>query len=145
MRFAFSRHRGAVVGISLMVLTAAAGCKNDKEAEVGSIKLMAGTQTITITMTGSVGGPIIVTHGQSVALSATFFKADGTVETLVTGPTFRLDVTPAASNVTFSRTGDFTGNLNGVTAGTTTIAVTVLHVVDNQNRLGPVNVPVTVN
>ena len=146
MTFTFSSHRKALLGLAFVTLVALPGCKKDGDPEVDQIRLTVGTQTITITAAGAVtGAPITVTHGTSVAVSAAFLKADGSAETLVVGPTFRLDVTPAAASVTFTRTGDFAGTINGVTAGSTTVGVALFHVVDGENHMGPFNVAVTVN
>lgn len=136
------------IAFALAAALVMAGCKEDadEEPDIATLRIMAGTQTITISDNGTVtGGPLTVTVGTARAITATALKADGMPETRVTDAEFRLDVTPGAGTLTFTRTGPFAGNLNASAAGSTTISVQLFHIIENHPDFGPFNVPVTVN
>jgi len=138
--------RDRLAGLALIAVLAMTACSKTEEGEpdVSTIRITAGTVTVNITKAGVVtGGPIVVTHGTSIAISGAFLKSDGTPETAIVDPTYRLDVSPAAGGlVTFTRTGAFAGTVNGITAGSTTVGVALFHVADNENHVGPISVPV---
>jgi hypothetical protein len=150
MRFASISGR-RFAALALASLVAASACKKDEdqEPEVASVSLTVGTATITINSTGVVtGGPITVTRPNSVAISASFKRADGTQDEIAHGADFELQVTSANTGLlTFTRTGAFAGTLAGVAgpaAASTTIAVALFHKVEQHADFGPFNVTVNV-
>jgi hypothetical protein len=73
--------------------------------------------------------------------------ADGTPDPLVTDTEFELRVESAnTSVVTFTPTGAFTGTLNGLTAGNTTMEFVLWHLEEDHDEFGEgYLVPVVVN
>jgi hypothetical protein len=71
--------------------------------------------------------PIVI--GQTATpVAATFLRANGDVEPLVTAAEFELQFNDLNTNiVTFTRTGAFTGTLTGVAAGTDVVTVVLYH------------------
>jgi hypothetical protein len=115
----------------------------EQEPEVAIMRLAVGGQTVDVADDGTVtGGPITLNGTETI--TATFLKADGTAETLVTADEFELQVTPSSAALTFTRTSAFAGSLTAVTAGSAQIEVALFHLVEQHEDFGPFNVPVTV-
>lgn len=119
---------------------------DDDEPEVATLRLAVGAQTINVNVQSGVvtGGPILLATNTTTPVTATFLRADGSLEPLITNATFRLDVTPANTNiVTFTRTGPFSGTLRGVAAGSTSVDFSLFHLEEGHSELNrPVSVTV---
>lgn len=134
--------------LALALMTGACGddpVNEEPEPDVATMRLVVGTQTITVNANSGavVGGPIVLPVNTNVTVTATFLRADGTADPLVTATTFDLDVTPALGNVTFTRTGPFTGTLRGTVVGSTVVQFGLLHLAEGHNEF-EYNVAVTV-
>jgi hypothetical protein len=111
---------------------ATAACDDDTtepedEPEVQTLRLVIGTTTYNIDKGTGLTGSITLPRSAST-ITATFLRADGTVESLVSASTFELRITFANTALaTFARTGAFTGTITGVAAGTTTAVVQLFH------------------
>jgi hypothetical protein len=143
--------RRRLLGASLALALAHVACDDDpmqaeEEPEVATMRLTVGTQTIDVADNGVVtGGPIAIPVG-STAISVEWLLADGSPADDVDGVEFQLDVqTDNAAIVTFTRTGPFVGTLVGVTPGSTTVEMGLLHVLEGHHDFGPFVVPVTVS
>ncbi len=145
----FRRLLQVVTAVSVAATVSACGddtAEPDPEPEVATMRLTVGTQTITVNTSGTVtGGPLVVTRGTNVAVAATWLRADGTADPLVTTAEFRLSGTSDnAATATFTHTAGFSGTIAGVAAGTTQLRFGLLHIAENHNDFGPFPVPVTV-
>ena len=134
--------------LALALMTGACGddpVNEEPEPDVATMRLVVGTQTITVNANSGavVGGPIVLPVNTNVTVTATFLRADGTADPLVTATKFDLDVTPALGNVTFTRTGPFTGTLRGTVVGSTVVQFGLLHLAEGHNEF-EYNVAVTV-
>ena len=99
------------------------------EPDVATMRLVVGAQTINVNADNGVvtGGPIVIAANTNVSVTATFLRADGSPDPLVTGSAYGLDVVPSLPSMTFTRTGPFTGTLRGTVAGSTTVQFGLLH------------------
>jgi hypothetical protein len=141
-----SRLAAYVVLPLVAALSALTGCGSDpvepEEPEIGSIRLTVGSQTLVITEGGPQG--TLTISGASSSVSVAFFDDVGDSMTL-DADEFELRLTPANTGVlTFTRTGAFTGTLNRVSAGSTTMTVSAYHKVEQHDDFGPHTVSVTV-
>ena len=112
------------------------GVEPEPEPEVATLRLVIGTQTVSVNVaSGAVtGGPVIIARGNT-NVTATFLRADGSAEPLVTGTLFRLDASSSNSAVvTYTSTGPFTGTLNGLQAGTGTVTFALFHLEEGHNE-----------
>ena len=148
----FSTSRIFTAG-TLLALTMAVGCSSEpteEEPEVETMRLVIETTTglqIGLTTVNFAGGTCtpspssvtIPTAGATV--TASFLRADGTPETIVTADEFELQVTPAGR---FTRTGAFTGTIAGGTAGSASLGFALLHKIEQHEDFGPCNLTVTV-
>jgi hypothetical protein len=145
-----SRH---LLALTLLSLVAASACESNPtavdqaEASVSSVRLTVGSQTITVSNTGTVtGGPITITRLTAPTISASFLNAAGSQDPVAQGGSFQLNATPAdTSTLTFTRTSAFVGTLRGVAAGSTNLTVSLFHITAGDSDFGPFPVPVTVN
>jgi hypothetical protein len=139
----FARH---IPALSLgLMLAACTGAEPEAEPAVATMRLTVGTQTIDVADNGAVTPAAGITISANTNLTATFLKADGSAETLVTADEFELRVTPAnAALVTFTRSGAFAGTLNRLASGSTQLSVELFHLIEQHEDLGPFNVPITV-
>jgi hypothetical protein len=113
------------------------GCGDDDdidEPDVQTIRLVVGTGAAAVTYNIDLGtglaAPIVITRTANPVV-ATFLRANGDVETLVSAAEFelRLDgLNPAIA--TFTRTGAFTGTLTGVAVGTDAVTVQLYHTIE---------------
>lgn len=148
----YSATRGLTAAALVIASMSATACKKNptepsNEPQVASLRVSIGSQTITVSETGTVtGGPIVVARNSTTPFTVTFLKADGSVETSVTSSTFRLDVTSDnTATASFTRTGAFSGNLAaGATAGTTIMRFALFHLEEQHNDFGPLPIAVTV-
>ena len=145
-----SRHLLAVTVVSLIAIPACGSnptSAEDGEANVSSVRLTVGRQTITVSNTGTVtGGPITITRPTPVTISAVFLNAAGVQDPVAHGGNFQLNATPADTTIlTFARSSAFAGTLTGAAAGSTNLSVSLFHVTGGDNDLGPFPVPVVVN
>ena len=130
---------------ALLALTLAVGCSSEpteEEPEVETMRLVIGTTTVNFsggTCTPSVSSVTIPAAGATV--TASFLKADGTPETIITAEEFELQVTPAAR---FTRSGAFAGTIVGGAAGSASLGFALLHKVEQHEDFGPCNLTVTV-
>jgi hypothetical protein len=133
-----------------MVLLAAS-CGSDstepaeEEPEVFSMRLTIGSVTKTIT-TASTDKAFTVARGAN-AVSVTWLKADGSVETIASTVNFTLRMVPATgAPITYTPASaqSFTGSLN-VTAAVTnaTVTVSLFHVAEQHEDFGPI--PITIS
>ena len=127
----------AVLFVSAFTVSACSdSTEPDPEPAVATLRLVIGTQTVSVNVaSGAVtGGPVIIARGNT-NVTATFLRADGSAEALVTGTLFRLDGTSSNSAVvTYTSTGAFTGTLNGVQAGTGTVTFALHHLEEGHNE-----------
>jgi hypothetical protein len=108
----------------------------DPEPEVATLRLVIGTQTVSVNVASGVvtGGPVVIARGNT-NVTATFLRADGSAEPLVTGTLFRLDGTSSNNAVlTYTSTGPFTGTLNGLQAGNGTVTFALFHLEEGHNE-----------
>jgi hypothetical protein len=130
----------------VVALSAVAGCDDDpvepEEPEIGTMRITVGSQTLTFT---EAGGPTTLTiSGASTAIAATFLDPDGVPLTLDAAD-FELRVSPANAGVlTFTRTTAFSGTLNRVAIGTTTVELAAFHKGEGHDDFGEFVVTVTV-
>ena len=120
--------------IALIAATAMAACNDDdpaapeEEPEIGSVRLTVGANSVTISTTQS---PTLTVASGSNAVTAEWFKPDGSVETLVTDADFELRIAQASgTNLTWTATGARSGTLavSGLAAGASTAArVSLFH------------------
>lgn len=129
-----------------LVASAAAACDDDDpagpdedEPEVATMRLTVGASTVNVAENGTVtGGPLVFTSG--AAVTAQFLRADGTPDPIANGAEFRLEVVPTTpANLTFARTGPFTGTLTSTIAAgqQTTATFSLFHVEEQHNDFGP--------
>lgn len=140
-----------IAGAMLFAVAAGSGCMQGgslgPDPEVAFLYLIfPGNDTVFVDVRSGVitSGPIS-TLTTSVDFSAEFFASNGTPDGRVVEGTYRLDVTPANTGiVTFFRSTSFAGTLNKVSAGSTEILFTLVHVPDAENLFAR-SVPITVN
>jgi hypothetical protein len=130
----------------VVALSALTACDDDpvepEEPEIGTVRLVIGTQTLNVTGSGT--APAVTISGASTLVTATFLDEDGAPLTLNSSE-FEIRLVPATSGrVTFTRTGPFTGTLTRVAAGTTLVAVSVFHLGEGHDDFGPHNINLTV-
>jgi len=131
-------------------LSALAACNDDDpvepepEPEVQTMTLTAGTSSITIDKTtGAPSGQLTVPAG-TTTITATFKKADGTTETLVTGAEFDVRISPATGTpFAWTPNTSLGGTLvtsSGVTSGQTIPStVDLYHRTEQHADFGPYN------
>ncbi len=133
---AMTRRYAAVLLLSLVAAACKESTEPDDEPEVASMRLTVGSSTVTVAENGQVtGGPLRITTANQT-ITADFLKADGSVESRVTDAEFRFDIT-GGTGVTFTRTGAFAGTIRGAAAGTTTVTVSLFHLIENHEDFGP--------
>jgi len=127
-----------------------ASCTDDEEPigssdpadAVVTIRLTIGQETVDVTASGASRSSVDLPRG-AITLAATFLNANGTAVTLPSSTTYALDVVSSnTGRLTFTRTGAFTGTLNGLLTGSTTIAVNLIH--GSHSHIGPRNVTINV-
>lgn len=139
-----SSHRMLAAG-TLLVLTMALGCSSEpteQEPEVETMRLVIGSTTVNFTggtCTPSASSVTIPAAGTTV--TASFLKADGTPETIVTSDEFELQVTPTTR---FTRSGAFTGTISGGAVGSASLGFALFHKIEQHEDFGPCNLTVTV-
>jgi hypothetical protein len=133
----------------LVLVPLMASCTDDEEPLVSNdpgdaiaiIRLTIGQTTVDVTSSGA-SRDVDVPRG-ATTLAATFINNNGTTVTLPSATTYALDVVSSnTGRLTFTRTGAFTGTLNGVLSGAATISVNLVH--GSHSHVGPRTVNVTV-
>ena len=121
------------------------GPDEEDEPDVATIQLLIGTQTVSINTGNGVvtGGPINLALNSSSLVTATFLRANGTADPIVTPTDFELRVEQATTGITFTRTGPFAGTLRGTTAGNGS-AKFILYSTDHGHPEYEYVVPITV-
>jgi hypothetical protein len=146
--------RRHLLALSLVSLVAAPACDSspttgaeDPEANVASVRLTVGSQTLTVSDTGAVtGGPITITRPTAPTITASFLNVAGSPDAVAHGGNFQLNASPAnTSTLTFMRSSAFAGTLTGVAAGSTNLNVSLFHTTGGDNDFGPFPVPVVVH
>ena len=137
---------------ALAMVASLAACNDDPvvddEPNIATMRITIGSQTVDVDVFGTVtGGPITLTTTVDPAVTVQWLILDGSPDPLVTAAEFELRVEPANTGiVTFTSTGAFTGTLNGVTTGSTTIEFILWHLEEDHDEFGEgVPVPVTVS
>jgi hypothetical protein len=114
----------------------------DEHAEVAEMRLTVGSQTVIFTEGGAQSG-LTIPNGNAT-VTATFFDEDGDAIALHDDE-FEVRIVPPNTNVvTFTRTGAFTGTLNGVADGTAVVEVGIWHLDENHYDFGDFDLNVTV-
>lgn len=143
------------VSAALLLATAMGACKDstgdagDAEPDVATMRLtVTGQAPVSVSANGTVtGGPLRVGVGESV-VTATWLRADGTVDPNVTTAKFQLKVTVPATitGLAFARnaTNPFSGTFSAQAAGTVNAQFSLLHVEENHEDFGPFTVPVVI-
>jgi hypothetical protein len=144
------RYARAALAVALL---ATASCESDLidaitgDPDVSTMRLSVGGQTITINGSGAVtGGPITISSGSSVNVSASFFTPDGDPDPNVTQASFQLNVTSSGS-VTFQRNSvnPFAGTLTASGGGSSQVSFALYDLEGQRNEFGPWPVTVVVN
>jgi hypothetical protein len=134
---------------ALMLLPAMAACtddsspvdRDDPAEDIVMIRLNIGGQIVDITEAGA-NRAVDVPRG-ATSLDATFYNAGGTTVTLSSSSTYALGVVSSnTSRLSFTRTGPFSGTLNGLQTGEATLAVSIIH--GSHDDFSPRNVTVNV-
>jgi hypothetical protein len=138
---------------ALALLATTVACKDDPvepepEPEIQTMTLTVGASTISVdATTGAASGELVVPLGAST-VTATFRKADGTNETLVTSDEFDLKFTPTdPTRLSWVANGAFGGTLTatGLTSGqTTTAQVSLFHKEEQHDDFGPFTITVRI-
>ncbi|MSR03563.1 MAG: hypothetical protein EXR94_12620 [Gemmatimonadetes bacterium] len=130
---------------AIAALTLAAGCSSEPEEmepEVETMRVTIGTTVINFSGGTCTPVPASATiPAGGAAVSATFLKADGSPETIVTDQEFELKVEPAGR---FTRASAFAGTLSGGAAGTTAVTFALFHKIEQHEDFGPCSLPITV-
>ena len=114
----------------------------DPADAVVAMRITVGGTVVTVNEGGTVtGGPVNIGAG-ATSVSVAFLDSDG--DTVTGLGDFVVRATPANTGImTFQSTGDFTGTLTRVSAGTTQVAFELFHVEEGHADFGPYNVSVT--
>jgi hypothetical protein len=144
-RFA-TRFAPLVLAITVAGLTSACGDDDILEPDVQTIRLVISgvTAPIDIDAGATVSPTILITPGAHT-VTATFLRANGDIEPLVTGTEFELrleNLNPAIA--TFTRTGAFTGTLTGLAVGSDEATIELFHLEELHPDFGPKGVTITV-
>ncbi|MBL8987474.1 MAG: hypothetical protein JNJ80_14475 [Gemmatimonadetes bacterium] len=137
--------RRSLTLVLLLGAAALGACGDDEEEqepEVETMRVVIGETTVNFGNGGctpSVASVTIPTGGAPV--TASFLKADGSPETIVTEAEFELKVEPAGR---FTRTSGFAGTISGGTAGTTTFSFSLFHKEEQHEDYGPCQLPIVV-
>jgi hypothetical protein len=121
----FSRILAFAVLLPVSLLACDDEDEPDPGAEVASVRITSGTQTVTINEGGTATGSLTIPRNTATAITVTALRANGSTVALPSD--FRFDVFPPAS-ITFGRTGNFAGTLTGTTAGTFSVPSCIFHV-----------------
>lgn len=140
-----SARRAALLVASVFAFAACTDDDHGHEGEVDFMRVTVGAQELMVNATGVVtNGPIILTSGEVTDISVEFLDADMDDALAEHADEYQVNLT-APANVTFARTGPFSGTLTGGTAGSYNVQFSLFHVEENHEDFGPFNVPVTVN
>jgi len=136
--------RPALRSVAFAAVFALAACSSTTEVdepEIGSVRLTVDGTVLVITP-GGAQGTLTLNAGAS-SVSATFLDEDGAIMTLDPAE-FEIRIIPANTTLlTFLRSTAFTGTLNRLGTGTTTMRVSVFHKDEGHDDFGPHTVSVT--
>ncbi|MBM4187960.1 MAG: hypothetical protein FJ206_11700 [Gemmatimonadetes bacterium] len=136
--------RMAVSFAAMAAVAFVAGCGSDEEEgepEVETMRLVIGATTVNINA-ACVAVPASVTIPAAGAqMTASFLKADGTPETLVTDTEFEIRIEPAGR---FTRASAFAGTITGGAAGSAQLSFELFHKVEQHEDFGPCSLTVIV-
>lgn len=144
-----SVHRRWLSAALPFFVLASAACNDDPTVpadpadDVVEIRLDVGLQEVRIVDGTVTGGPIVLPVG-ATQITATFHDANGDAVTL-SADDYRLDIEIVSAAVAaFTRTGAFQGTLTGIAAGNTTADVSLFHIEEGHEDVGPWTVSVIV-
>jgi hypothetical protein len=135
---------------ALMLLPVFAACTDDSDPidnddlgeSVETIRLQIGTSFVDITDAGANPASVDVPRG-ATPVAASFLNANGTTVSLSSSSTYSVEVVSGnTQRLTFTRTGAFTGNFNGIQTGAVTVQVSLLH--GSHTDFGPRSVTINV-
>jgi hypothetical protein len=142
--------RARLVAAALMSAAVFVACDDDPaepddEPEVASVRLTVGANSVTVTTTSN---PTLNVASGANTVTATWLRADGSTETLVTDAEFELRISAVSgSNLAWTPSGANGGTLTvtGLAGGQTAAAQVVLfHKEEQHEDFGPVNFTVRV-
>jgi hypothetical protein len=139
--------RGTLAALPFLLALAACGESADPQPATARMDLVANGSPVTsvsVAASGAVtGGPLVVERivdtddegnvdvvSDSVGLSAIFRRADGSAEE-IPPEEYQLIVTPASTILRFIRASAFSGYLEGVAVGNTTMTVCLQRLADD--------------
>lgn len=128
--------------MSSIVVLAIAACgdpEEEAEPEVETIRLTIGGTTVNINSACQATPGSVSLPAAGAALAATFLKADGNVEPLVTSDEFELQVSPAAR---FTRSSAFAGTLTPAAEGGVQVSFVLFHKIEQHEDFGPCSLTV---
>jgi hypothetical protein len=137
----------ATAAMMVIAIASLSACSDDDpaepedEPEIQTVTLTVGASTITIDKTtGAASGQLVVPAGTST-VTASWKRADGSAEPLVTSAEFELRIVPSNSaNASWIPASAFGGSLTttGLTSGqTTTAQVSLFHKEEQHDDFGP--------
>lgn len=151
--------RASLVLCAILAVTA---CKDtadpEPEPDVSSLRLTIGAtnaQTVNVATNPGcavTGGPITLKVNTPTAITGSFLNAGGTADPIANSSDFRMagtttngEIAPTPNTITFTRTGNFSGTLNGTattTAGSASFAL--VHIEEGHADWGPCTVAISV-
>lgn len=149
----YPRSLRRLAAFALPVLLVASACDESTspehdEPEVESMRLVIGSQTVTVTPAGVTGGPIVLAVGANT-ITATFLNAEGEPDDHVSAAEFQLNVEVlGGAPITFQRstTNPFAGTLTAsATVQGAQLRFALFHIEEQHEDFGPFTVPVNVN
>ncbi len=146
MKLAFLPRRGFLIAAAVAGITTAVACSSVGPIDLATMMIyLPGNDTVLVDVaSGSVESGPIEMFG-NVDFQTEFFALDGTPDSRITENLYRLDVTPAnPAMVTFTRITQFSGTLNKLTDGSTSINF-ALFSLETQEYLFDWAVPVVIN
>lgn len=144
--------RRTLAALSLLAILAIGGCDDDEgpsqviEPELASMRITVASQEITISSTGVItGGPISI-DGDANEVLVELLEDDGGPAADVTSADFRVEAVSGSTTVfTVARVGAFEFTFTGISTGTSSVGLALIHIDPNHTDFGPFNVPVEVN
>lgn len=138
--------RLAILAVTALALAACTATDEGIEAEVEFMQVTVGATTVTVNSTGSItGGPISMTALTDESVTVEFLDA-GMADALGEhADDYQVNITTPAQ-LTFTRTGPFSGTLvsTSATPGTYNIQVSLFHIPESHADFGAFGIPVTV-
>lgn len=129
---------------AMMATAFVVACGSDEEEgepEVETMRLVFGATTVNVNAACQATPATVTIPTGGATVTASFLRADGSPEPLVTDAEFELRVEPAAR---FTRSSAFAGNITGGAAGSAQLSFELFHKVEQHEDFGPCSVTVTV-